>query len=55
MDKVQFFGCYDFNEDWYLVEMLLDESSSDVDLYEFLPRTRIWMKTIGNVPIWSSS
>ena len=35
MDKVQFFGCYDFNEDWYLVEMLLDEPSSDVDLYEF--------------------
>ena len=36
MEKVKFFGCYDFNADWHLVEMLLDEASSDVDFFEFL-------------------
>lgn len=36
MEKVLYYGCYDFNEEWYLVEMLLDEASSDVDFYEFL-------------------
>ena len=36
MEKVQFYGCYDFNKEWYLVEMMIDESSDDVDLYEFV-------------------
>lgn len=31
MDSVQYYGCYDYNEEWYLVEMLLDLSASDID------------------------
>ena len=42
MEKVQFYGCYDFNKEWYLVEMMIDESSDDVDLYEFVvPETEL--------------
>ena len=36
MGKVQFYGCYDYNKEWYLVEMLIMEAFSDVDLYEFV-------------------
>ena len=36
MDKVKYYGCYDFNKEWYLVEMLIHEAFSDVDLYEFV-------------------
>ena len=36
MQKVQYFGCYDYNKEWFLVEMLINEAFSDVDLYEFV-------------------
>ncbi len=31
MSKVELFNCYDFNEEWYLVEMKLDISASEID------------------------
>lgn len=31
MDLVKYYGCYDYNEEWYLVEMLLELSASDID------------------------
>jgi len=30
MGQVKYFGCYDFDEEWYLVEMLLDIPSSGI-------------------------
>lgn len=31
VDAVKFFECYNFNEQWYLIEMMLDVSASDID------------------------
>lgn len=31
MDVVKYYDCYDYNEEWYLVEMLLDLSVSEID------------------------
>jgi hypothetical protein len=36
MSKVKLFSCYDYNEEWYLIEMLIDENSDDVDLGDFI-------------------
>lgn len=30
-DAVKSYACYDFNEEWYLIEMLLDLSAPDID------------------------
>lgn len=29
-DAVKFYACYDFSEEWYLIEMLLDLSAPDI-------------------------
>lgn len=34
--KVKYYGCYDFNADWYLVEMLIDISVSEIRLDEII-------------------
>lgn len=31
MPQAEFFGCYDFNDEWYLVEMVLNEAPSKID------------------------
>ncbi len=31
MSCVEFYKCYDFNDEWYLVEMILDIPSSQID------------------------
>ncbi len=31
MDIVKYYGCYDYNKEWYLVEMLLDIPPSEID------------------------
>lgn len=31
MDKVMFYDCYSYDDEWYLVEMLLDVPSSEID------------------------
>jgi len=31
MDIVKYYGCYNYNEDLFLIEMLLDISASDID------------------------
>ena len=31
MDAVKFFGCYDYSEEWYLIEMLLDIPASEIE------------------------
>jgi len=36
MVKVKLFSCYDYNDEWYLIEMLIDENSDDVDLSDFI-------------------
>ncbi|MBQ1704240.1 MAG: hypothetical protein II028_00170 [Clostridia bacterium] len=35
MQIVSHYNCYDYNESWYLVEMLIDELSSEIDWMEF--------------------
>lgn len=32
MDCVMFYSCYDYNDEWYLIEMLLDISAEEIDL-----------------------
>ncbi len=34
METVKFYACYDFNDEWNLVEMVLDVASSEVDWAE---------------------
>jgi len=31
MDIVKHYGCYDYNEEWYLIELILDVSTSEID------------------------
>lgn len=31
MDIVKYYGCYDYNEEWYLIELILDVSASEID------------------------
>ena len=31
MGAVKFYECYDFNEDWYLIEMMLEVPAFDID------------------------
>lgn len=31
MAQAELCGCYDFNEEWYLVEMILDETPARID------------------------
>ena len=31
MDIVKYYGCYDYSEEWYLIEMLLDIPVSEID------------------------
>ncbi|MDE6474724.1 MAG: hypothetical protein K2L70_06460 [Clostridia bacterium] len=34
--KVQFFECYDYNEELYLIEMIINDSSNNIDWSEFV-------------------
>lgn len=31
MDIVKYYGCYDYNEEWYLIELALDVFTSEID------------------------
>lgn len=31
MDVVKYYGCYDFNEEWYLIELALDLPAPEID------------------------
>ncbi len=31
MNIVKYYGCYDYNEEWYLIELILDVSASEID------------------------
>lgn len=35
MSNVDYYGCYDFNEEWYLVEMLINEEANEIDWSAF--------------------
>ena len=35
MGSVKLYGCYDFNREWYLIEMLLDIAASNIDWGSF--------------------
>lgn len=38
MDTVKYYGCYDYNEEWYLIEFALDFPPSEIDLSKiFVP------------------
>lgn len=31
LNIVKYYGCYDYNEEWYLIELILDVSASEID------------------------
>lgn len=35
MSNVDYYGCYDYNEEWYLIEMLINEESREIDWSAF--------------------
>lgn len=36
MSKVKSYSCYDFNDKWYLIEMLIDVSASEISFDDFV-------------------
>lgn len=36
MENVLFYGCYDFNDEWLMIEMLLDCTCDDIDWGKFV-------------------
>ena len=35
MDEIKFYGCYSYDEEWLLIELMLDEYSDKVDFSTF--------------------
>lgn len=50
MDIVNYYGCYDYNKEWYLIEMLLNISASDIKWEKIFIREKKVKKDDWQVP-----